>query len=300
MYLGIDIGGTTIKYGLYNNVFDLIKKLEVPTLSGIALVDEMILTIQKEFDVKAIKAIGIGVPGFVLENGYILQLVNLDIRDFNIIDYVYLKLEIPVFVLNDANAAAFGETSVLGDSFNSVVMFTLGTGVGAGIVHDNALIVGSTGAAGEIGHVIVDHKYRIQCNCGNKGCLETVASATGIERLYQYYLNQEGLPVEPKSCKDIFDLAKAGDKLAYKVIDIAMDYLGLAIYNTVATLNPDAIIIGGGVAKAKDFLMDIIKSKFDAITIPVFKDTQFFLASLSNDAGIYGLAKYASFRVMFK
>lgn len=297
MILGIDIGGTDVKYGVYDKKFQLIKHLIKPSKRSIALLDDLIETVKNDLVEYQFEAIGIGVAGFVLEDGYLFDAVNLQLKDINIVQYLNQRLNINCYALNDANAACFGENHALSTPKSNVLMLTLGTGVGAGIICNNQLVIGVNGAAGEIGHTLVDTHYKFKCNCGNHGCLETLASATGIQRLYYYHADLEKIEVEDDlSCKAIFDLAKAGDQLANMVIDIAVKHLAIAIHNTVAIINSEVVIIGGGVANAKEFLLDKIDNEFKKVTIPVFKNTRFSLASLKNDAGIFGLAKYAAIK----
>lgn len=295
MVFGVDIGGTTIKIGLFQEE-RLIDKCEIPTdkteggkniLGDVCKkIDEMLGCVDATRD--ELEGIGIGVPGPVCDDGMVLSCVNIGFNDFNIEKEMEKYMPgIPVKAGNDANVAALGEQKYGGGKgFLDVVMVTLGTGVGGGIISGGKLITGSNGAAGEIGHITVNTEEAEKCNCGKCGCLEQYASATGLVRLARKY------KVEPEeiTAKDIFDRAKAGDESVGKTVEEFGKYLGLALANVAAVTNPQCIVIGGGVSKAGDYLIDIVKKYYDIYAFEKCKKVAFEIAKLSNDAGIYGAA----------
>ncbi len=299
--IGVDIGGTSIKIGCFDLNGYLIEKWDIPTdksNQGENILKDIAYSIINKVDVQSITGIGFGVPGPV-SDGVVLNCVNLGwgqknvSQEFNrIFPYDY----IPVRVSNDANIACAGEVfSGSGKGYKNVVMFTLGTGVGGGILVDGKIVEGLNGVAGELGHMLIDRKYNLPCNCGKKGCTETVASATGIVNLAKLKLKettQRSLlrQYDNFSAKRVFDMAKQGDEIALQVIDEASDYLAYAMSLVALTLNPELFIIGGGVSNAGDFLLDKIKTRFYPYVGPFIKNQKMVIASLGNDAGMYGAA----------
>ena len=278
--IGIDLGGTSIKMGIFGADAKLLKKWEIPTDTsnkGENIIKDIAKSIKKELKASDLSimdciGIGMGVPGPVLKSGYVKVCVNLGWKD------VYPGRElsdilggIAVYLGNDANVAALGEAwQGAAKDMQDVVLVTIGTGVGSGIIIDGKIVVGRHGLAGEIGHIHVEDNESKQCNCGAYGCLEQVASATGIVRL-----------------------AKAGDELAMEVVQKVCAYLGVAISKVSLTVDPEVIVIGGGVSKAGSFLTDLIKKEYLKYTTLSDEQADIVLAKLGNDAGIYGAAKLA-------
>lgn len=305
--LGIDIGGTTVKLGLFDLDGKLLYKWEIETrkiengryiLSDIAKSIDEILE-DKKINKDEVIGVGVGVPGPVKENKIVLGCVNLGWPVFNVSAELEKLLNLPVKVANDANIAALGEMyKGGGKGYENMIMVTLGTGVGGGVIIDGKVIAGFSGAGGEIGHINVNPHEKISCNCGRKGCLEQYASATGITRLAKEILAKESCDsklrnIEEITAKDIFDLAKENDKLCIKIIDKFSNILGRALSNIACICNPQVFVIGGGVSKAGDMLLDNIKKYYLENAFHATVDTQFKLATLGNDAGIFGGAKLA-------
>lgn len=305
--LGIDIGGTTVKLGLFNVKGELLHKWEIETrtidngkyiLSDIA---ESIKTILKEKDISIDELLGagVGVPGPVKDDGTVLGCVNLGWPVFNVSKALEELLNIPIKVANDANIAALGEMyKGGGKGYNNMIMVTLGTGVGGGVIINNKVIAGHAGAGGEIGHINVNPHEKTSCNCGRKGCLEQYASATGIVKLAKGILeieknDSELRNIENITAKDVFDLAKTNDEIALKVIEKFSSILGRALSNIACICNPEVFVIGGGVSKAGDILLDNIKKYYLKNAFHATVNTEFKLATLGNDAGIFGGAKLA-------
>lgn len=286
---GIDIGGTSIKIGCFSDN-KLFKKYQIKTDlkdNGIYIFDSIALSI-KEFMLSEkinedeVIGFGFGVPGNVISN-YINFCPNLGLRDFNIEACFKKHFNNKIIVSsNDANYAALGEMTMANDS--NCCFITLGTGVGGGIIIKNKLIIGASGAGGEIGHIHIDDVHNYKCTCGLTGCLETVASATGIVRLYNEYANSN----TKISAEAIFNLAKADDPMALKVVDEAALYLGKTLAIIAVTVDPGVFIIGGGVSLAGDILLDRVKKYFKQYAHYAVKNTEIKLATLKNDAGIYG------------
>ncbi len=302
---GIDIGGTTVKLGLFTELGELLTKWEIPTrtiegghyiLNDVAdsIKDKMNeLKIEKE----QILGIGIGVPGPVLEDGTVIRCVNLGWGVFNVSTKMEELTGFTTKVNNDANVAALGEMwQGGGKGYDSIVMVTLGTGVGGGVILNKEIRTGTNGAAGEIGHLTVNLLEPDSCNCGKKGCLEQFASATGIVkeavRILESSKEDSTLRTLDKiTAKDIFDHAKNGDQLSIQSVEQLGKYLGLALSHVAATVDPDAFVIGGGVSKAGSALIDVVKKYYEQYVMYAIKDCHFKLAELGNDAGIYGSAK---------
>ena len=305
--LGIDIGGTTVKLGLFDLDGKLLYKWEIETrkiengryiLSDIAKSIDEILE-DKKINKDEVIGVGVGVPGPVKEDKIVLGCVNLGWPVFNVSAELEKLLNLPVKVANDANIAALGEMyKGGGKGYENMIMVTLGTGVGGGVIIDGKVIAGFSGAGGEIGHINVNPHEKISCNCGRKGCLEQYASATGLTRLAKEILAKENCDsklrnIKEITAKDIFDLAKENDKLCIKIIDKFSNILGRALSNIACICNPQVFVIGGGVSKAGDMLLDNIKKYYLENAFHATVDTQFKLATLGNDAGIFGGAKLA-------
>lgn len=279
MIIGIDVGGTTIKFGLFDND-NLIEKFELETTTDIVSVIKEGVTKLSSFG--EIEGVGVTVPAPVKHN-YVFKAPNINMENVNVKDMLTEALGIEnIAVINDANAAALGEY-YYGGSYDSAVMITLGTGVGGGIIIDGNVLEGFSGFGGEIGHIQLDHKYNFECGCGATGCSETVASATGLTRLYKLYERDE------LEARDIFDLAKADDEMAVKIVKIYTDYIGKLCQHLSVIINPEIFIIGGGVSKAGNYLLELVKKSFiNQTSFESLKTQEFKLAELGNDAGMFG------------
>ena len=302
---GVDIGGTTIKMGFFETDGKLLDKWEIKTntenkgeniLSDIAKAVDNKLA-QEGISKDDVQGIGVGVPGPVNSKGVVNRCVNLGWGVLDIAAELSSLTSLEVKAGNDANVAALGEMWKGGaEGSSDVIMVTLGTGVGGGIIVDGKIVAGSNGAGGEIGHVTVNKDEIEACNCGQYGCLEQYASATGIVRMAKRKLAKTDdattlRNTEDLSAKLIFDEAKAGDAVAMGLVDELGEILGSALSNIACVSNPEVIVIGGGVSKAGDILIDTIKKHFVESCFHVCRDTRFELASLGNDAGIYGCMK---------
>lgn len=305
LYFGIDIGGTSVKLGLFSDMGNLIDKWEIPTRNdngGELILGDVAKSIEakieeKKLDKEQIKGIGIGVPGPVLEDGTVLGCVNLGWGTFNVADEMKRLTGYDTKVGNDANVAALGEMwQGGGKGYKNLVMVTLGTGVGGGVILNGDILTGSNGAAGEIGHITVNFEEKDSCNCGKYGCLEQFASATGIVKEAKRLLSQSEEPsqlreIQYLSAKAIFDSAKEGDILANRLVEQLGSYLGKALSHIAHVVDPQVFVIGGGVSKAGSILTDLIKKYYEKNVMQALKNKEFRLAELGNDAGIYGSAK---------
>ncbi len=299
---GVDIGGTTVKIGLFSTEGNLIEKWEITTRTddgGAFILSDIAKSIEDKLAEKSISkddvsGVGMGVPGPVKEDGTVIKCVNLGWGIFNAADELSSIIGLPVKVGNDANMAALGEYwQGGGKGYNSVIMVTLGTGVGGGIIINGKMLAGVNGAGGEIGHMTIDLDEQDVCNCGKKGCLEQYASATGIVRLANRALQTSDKPsklreVKYISAKEIFDAAKSGDNLALDLVEEHGRRLGYALANVAAVVDPEAFVIGGGVSKAGEILINATKKYYQEYAFHACRNTEFKLATLGNDAGMYG------------
>lgn len=298
--LGVDIGGTAIKTGLFTEDGTLIQKYEMPTDKSeqgshiLRQIGDKIREIQQEHHLKATDCmgIGVGIPGPVDEAGVVLGCVNLGWPVFSVEKSLEEELGMPVRAANDANVAALGECRCgAGRGRKQMVMVTLGTGVGGGVILDGRILTGKNGAAGEIGHFPVNPEETVACSCGKYGCLEQYASATGVVRTAKKILHREGRSADGyETAKDIFDKAKEGDAIAGEAVRVLGTSLGIALASTACLLNPECFVIGGGVSAAGDILLDELKKSFHKNVFAPCADVDFVLAELGNDAGIYGAA----------
>ncbi len=304
---GIDIGGTTVKIGVLTMEGKFVDKWEIHTrteeggkyiLSDIA--DSLKKYVaEKGIDMADVIGAGMGVPGPVKNDGTVLKCVNLGWGVFNCAEALSELLGVPVKAGNDANVAALGEQwQGGGKGHEDLVVVTLGTGVGGGIILGGGIVAGVCGAAGEIGHInIVPPEDTIgTCGCGNHGCLEQVASATGIVKLAKRLVEETDTETSLRSlseitAKDVLDAAKAGDAAAESVVDKMAGYLGSALAAICAVVNPEIIVIGGGVSKAGQYLIDKVQAAFKEKAFHALRDTEFALATLGNDAGMVGAAR---------
>lgn len=302
---GIDIGGTAIKAGLFDAEGKLLKQWEFSTKktgNGMDILKDaavFVLDKMKELDIKKeeVLGVGIGIPGPVRDNGDVLELANLGMGHFNIEKEMEALTGLRIKAGNDANVAALGEYFMGGGKgFQNMVLITLGTGVGGGIILNGSILAGSNGAAGEIGHICVSEDEEDTCGCGKHGCLEQYASATGIVRMANCILTQSPAPSTLRdypeiSAKTIFDCAKEGDKLALETVEKACYYLGLAAAHIAQVVDPEVFVIGGGVSRAGEIITDTTVKYYNSHVMDALKNKEFKLATLGNDAGIYGAAK---------
>ena len=303
---GIDVGGTTVKMGLFTTEGELLDKWEIPTrkedggayiLNDVAASVEAKLT-EKNIAKEDVAGAGIGVPGPTLDTGYVSICVNLRWKDKNPANELSELLSIPVKAGNDANVAALGEMwKGGGEGYLDVVLLTLGTGVGGGIIINGEIAPSHRGVGGELGHITVNPDEEATCNCGNHGCLEQYASATGVVRIAKKLLaaskEESSLrTLETVTAKDVFDAAKAGDHLAVEAVEVLGKYLGLVVANVALTVDPDVFVIGGGVSKAGQVLIDVIIKYYHKFAKIIGDNkAKVVLAKLGNDAGIYGAAR---------
>lgn len=296
---GADIGGTTVKMGIFSAEGKLLEKWEIPTVGETVLAD-VAKEIEKKFGETYQKenclGIGIDVPGPVTGDGEVFECVNLHWGKTQVKAVMEEMTGIKTMVGNDANAAALGEQwQGGGKGHKSLVMITLGTGVGGGVIVDGKIIAGAAGAAGEIGHICVNPEEVISCNCGKPGCLEQYASATGIVRLAKEFgktgsYKTELSNFENITAKDVVDAAKAGDDLGNAVLEKVGMYLGLAAGHIAQIVDPEVFVMGGGVSKAGDIITKTVEKYYNRFVMNALKGKEFRLAELGNDAGMYGCA----------
>ena len=301
---GIDVGGTTVKLGLFSEDGTLMEKWEIPTRTeenGKYILQDIGNAVKENaaknnISKEDLAGAGVGVPGAVLEFTKVNECVNLGWGSVNVGEELSEMIGCPVKVSNDANVAALGElwTGAAAD-YKSAVMVTLGTGVGGGIIIDGHIVDGSRGYGGEIGHMTVDPADDRVCNCGKTGCLELYASATGIVYETKKALEKSDADTALRSmenitAKDIFDLAKEGDAFAAEQVDKLGQKLALALGNIALMGDPEVFVIGVGVSKAGQILLDAVSRHFGTYTFGKAKEGKFVLATLGNDAGIYGAA----------
>ncbi|WP_099466960.1 ROK family glucokinase [Konateibacter massiliensis] len=299
---GIDIGGTTIKCGLFETTGQLVDKWEIPTRKendGSYILEDIAETIafkmeRRKIDKTNVAGIGVGVPGPVLKDGTVVKCVNLGWDVINVAKELEKKTGLLVKVQNDANVAALGEMwQGGGKGYQNLVMVTLGTGVGGGIIIEGKVLGGADGAGGEIGHINMRQDETEYCGCKSKGCLEQYASATGVVHLAREELSANRLETvlkndENLSAELIFNVAKAGDKLALLIADKTASYLGRGLAQIGCIVNPEIFVIGGGMAKAGDILLDAVKKHYSKNVFHAAANTEFAFAQLGNDAGMYG------------
>ncbi len=301
---GVDVGGTSVKMGLFDSEGLVLDAWEIPTRTenhGENILPDIAGSINQKIEdenmgKEDVIGIGIGVPGPVSENGVVNKAVNLGWGITPVADTIRVLCGTPVKAGNDANVAALGEMwKGGGQGYKSLVLVTLGTGIGGGVIVDGKLVTGASGAGGEIGHMHVMDGEEEACNCGRKGCLEQYGSATGITRLARKYLAKTDissvLREEELTAKAVFDAAKSGDEAAVAIAGQFGEILGKGLGMIASVLNPEAFVIGGGVSKAGEILFDYIRPAFETYVFPGSIDTKFKLATLGNNAGIYGAAK---------
>lgn len=301
--IGVDIGGTTVKLGLFDSKGQVLEKWEIPTVKedqGSHILPDIAASIRDKIALRGIAladilGAGVGAPGPVDAEGTVHQAVNLGWGVFNIPRALQALLELPVKAANDANVAAFGEMwQGGGKGHSNIVAVTLGTGVGGGIIVNGSILTGATGAGGEIGHLHIEDSETEACGCRNYGCLEQYASATGVTRLARRRLEQDQEPSVLRngelSARAVWDAVKAGDRVAIQVAEQFGEYLGKGLAAVAAVANPEVFVIGGGVSKAGEILFDYIRPAYEKYVFQGCRDAEFALATLGNDAGIFGAA----------
>ena len=302
---GVDVGGTTCKIGLFDMSGTKLESWEIPTDlsdSGSAILDDIAAAVLGKIEERGIpkedvQGIGLGVPGPVGRDGTVFKCVNLGWGVFNVEHALSERTGLPVKAGNDADVAAMGEMWQGGAAGRrDVVMITLGTGVGGGVIINGKMVSGHHGAAGEIGHIIVNPDETDVCGCGKKGHLEQYASATGIVRMAMQKLAAEKRPtvltaIEPLTAKDIFDAAKGGDTVARELVDRLCEVLAIAMADISNVADPEVYVIGGGVSRAGAILADGIRRHFAERAFHACENTEIVLAALGNDAGIYGCVR---------
>lgn len=301
---GVDIGGTTVKMGLFQEDGKLLDKWEIKTRTereGERILTDITTSLEqkrKEFHLirEDIRGIGVGIPAPVKEDGIVRGTANLGWKYKEVKQELETLTGMPVKTGNDANMAALGEMWLgAGRGYENLVMITLGTGVGGGIIFNGMCVTGGHGAAGEIGHLCVNEQETIPCGCGRTGCLEQYASATGIARLARRRLQlketRSVLKEDTVNAKRVFDAVKDGDEVAAEIAEEFAGYLGRALANIAVLCDPSIIIIGGGVSKAGPILLEYIEKPYAEKVFFANKETKFALAELGNDAGICGAAK---------
>lgn len=301
---GVDIGGTSVKMGLFDRAGCVLDKWEIPTVKdneGTSILPDVAQSLldkmkEKGIEKEDIMGIGVGAPGAVNSEGTIVGgAVNLGWKPFNIPRALSAYIDVPVKAVNDANAAAFGEMwQGGGKGCNNMVAVTLGTGVGGGIITDGCILTGAAGGGGEIGHIHINDEETESCGCKNKGCLEQYASATGIARLAKRRLAKDDAPSVLReggiSAKTVFDAVKAGDRVAIEIAEEFGMYLGKGLASVANVVNPEMFVIGGGVSKAGEILLTFVEPEFQKYAFSACRNAKFALAKLGNDAGIYGAA----------
>ena len=303
LFIGIDVGGTSVKEGLLNRDGEILAKMSVPTPplvdeAGYSAVTAGITDVlaQAGRDVADLKGIGLAVPCPIPDDGDVKLVANLKLNLGGVREA--LETAFPnakVAFLNDANAAALGELwRGAARGYRSSVLVTIGTGVGGGVIVDGKVVGGANGAGGEIGHMCVNPAEERVCGCGRHGCLEQYSSATGVVSNYLIECGKRGVtPIEltgPSDSKDVFQACREGDETALAAMRTMADYLGLALANVSAVMDPEAFVIGGGASASADVYLDTVRERFKHYVLSCSADTAIEVASLGNDAGMIGAA----------
>ncbi|WP_018933848.1 ROK family glucokinase [Gracilibacillus lacisalsi] len=306
LLIGIDIGGTTVKNAIISNQGELIAKWEIPTdlaNQGENVPKDIWLSIENKLSElnltkERCAGLGVGAPGFIEpETGKVAIAVNIGWENFYLKDILEELSGLNVYVDNDANIAALGENwKGSGNQVENMLAVTLGTGVGGGIIANGQIVSGANGTGAEIGHITVE-KDGAACNCGRNGCLETVTSATGIVRQAEELMADGKADALKRrkdnsgeiTTKDVFETAAEGDKDSKALLAHVLDVLGFTLATVAITVNPAKIVIGGGVSKAGNALLEPLKESFEKYTLPRTNEAcEFVIAQLGNDAGVYG------------
>lgn len=302
VYIGVDIGGMTVKLGVFEGE-KILKQWAIPTRvkeQKIAVdIAEAIKGACAELEIpeENIQGVGIGVPGNTRPDGFVFNASNIGWKDYDLGAEIKEYLNAPIAVGNDANLAALAEYWVgAGKEYNSFVMLTIGTGLGGGIINEGRIVNGMMGSGGEVGHIPVNPQETRVCGCGKCGCLEQYTTATAIMRMAREAIEAgEATCIESKTptAKDVLDAAKAGDAMAVKVMDQFADRMGQGMAIIAAVMNPEAFLLGGGVSKAGNYLLDLIRPYYDKYLFKGCVGADIRIAVLENDAGIIGAAKLA-------
>lgn len=302
---GVDLGGTTVKNGIFTREGELLFQWEIPTDTregGRRILPDIAASCRETsarqgYPYEEFIGLGIGVPGTVTRDGNVQSCVNLGWGFTKVKEILEDLTGLPVEVGNDANVAALGEMwQGAGKDCSDMVMVTLGTGVGGGVIADGKLVCGAHGFGAEIGHIRINVQENAFCNCGKRGCLEQYCSATGIAHQAELALLEDSRDsslrkLDKITAKDVFDAAKAGDPFALGQVEIFGEYLAKALSYIACVTDPGMFVIGGGVSKAGPIILDAIKHYYGEYTYGRQKDVIFAIARLGNDAGIYGSAK---------
>ena len=302
---GVDVGGTTVKLAWFDEEGTLLHKWEIPTVTeggGSAILPDIAKAVEgflaeNKIDKSQVIGIGVGVPGPVNDQGVVNRCVNLGWGVFNVAQTLSELTGLPVRAGNDANVAALGEAWKGGGmGCDNMVLATLGTGVGGGIIIGGQPVSGAHGAGGEIGHIPLCKDETEPCGCGKFGCAEQYCSATGVVRVTKRYLDAHDTPsvlrdLETLTAKDIFDAAKAGDAAAQEALEQVYDLMGQFLASICCVADPEVVVLGGGVSRAGQPLLDGTRKYFDRYVFHASRNTRFALASLGNDAGAYGAFK---------
>lgn len=304
---GVDIGGTTVKLGLFTDTGEVLDKWEIPTRTednGKNILPDIAESIKAKMDENNLSnhnivGIGMCVPGPVDDLGIVHKAVNLGWGEFNLEGEMKKYIDLPIIAGNDANVAALGELwKGGGQGHSNIVVVTLGTGVGGGVIVNGKILNGCSGAGGEIGHIHIIDDEEETCGCGNKGCLEQYASATGITRLAKRRLQKDdapsvirNTPMDEINSKTVFDAVKEGDKVAIEIAEEFGEILGKGLACIAGVTNPEIFVIGGGVSKAGEVLLEYVQKNYAKYVFHGSRNAKFALATLGNDAGIFGSAK---------
>ena len=304
--LGIDVGGTTVKFGLFTEEGEPLGTAVLESSRGIepSLFFEQVakkaLQLMDEYNihVEELLGVGVGMPGPVRAQRVVTTVVNLGWGEVDVVAALKPYLPVPIFVGNDANVAALGELwRGAGQGYQSLVLITLGTGVGGGIVIDGKIVEGFHGAGGEIGHMpILDEGVDKECGCGKHDCLELICSASGIIRRAKEKLIDEGRAEEARSIQEartVFEMAKVGDRACQEIIEETAEVLGRACGIFSAIVDPEVLVIGGGVSNAGEALLSPLRAAYVRRAFQPTRETQIMRATLGSEAGIYGAAKLA-------
>ena len=302
---GIDLGGTTVKLAYFNEEGQMLCKWEIPTNTaegGKYILQDIAAAVlgyleENKIPKEDVIGLGIGVPGPISRTGMVNRCVNLGWGVFNIQEELSALTGFPVKAGNDANVAALGEGwKGGGQGYENIVMATLGTGVGGGIVIDGRIVYGAHGAGGEIGHLVLNKEETVPCGCGKYGCVEQYCSATGIVRTARRHLNRSVHPsslrdIKDLTCKAIFDAAAEDDVVANEILERVYSQLAEFLSDVCCVVDPEVVVVGGGVSKAGDPLLSGISRHMHKYLFHAIRDLKFALATLGNDAGAYGAFK---------
>ena len=302
---GIDLGGTTVKLAYFNELGEMLHHWEIPTNiseGGRHILPDIAAAVlgyleENNIPREDIIGLGMGVPGPVSRQGVVNRCINLGWGVFNINEALSELTGFPVRAGNDANVAALGECwKGGGQGYENIVMATLGTGVGGGIVIGGKVVYGAHGSGGEIGHMVLNKEETVPCGCGKYGCVEQYCSATGIVRTARRHLNRSVHPsslrdIRNLTCKDIFEAGVQGDVVANEILERVYSHLAEFLSDVCCVVDPEVVVIGGGVSKAGQPLLNGISRHMHKYLFHAIRELKFALATLGNDAGAYGAFK---------